>query len=188
MGISNQYGYEFRNPDDLENIVNFGSSISHMNPVLDDSTPMNGPLLGTFMGMVDSVPDFSKFQTPESSKIQNLWRTLRSKNKKVPAIYIGYTIGTNFSKINPKLLSAKNAAVTVNLSDFSHTIGTKNASYNASPGQAFIRMALMLDNQSDNLVTHGQNMMENILAEKRHARDEEQMDALVSRNATNMII
>jgi hypothetical protein len=188
VGISNQYGYSFQHPDDVSDTTNFGSSIHQMNPILDDTTDMGGNLLGTFFGMVDSTPDFSKFQTPAGSDVMSAWNKLRSKNKKVPAIYVGYTIGTDFNKIDPRLVKAKHALAPVNMAEFSTIMGSKSASYNSTPSQAFLRMALMLDNRLDNVVVDAQDHIAQILAERRKPKDPEQKNVAISRNGSHMMI
>lgn len=181
VGISNQYGYGYIDPAQVTGDYGyFGSSLHHMDPVLDDHTPMDGSLLGTFFGMVDSKPDFDAFQTPASSEVRNQWMALASKNKPVPAIFIGYTIGTDFKKVDPTIV-AKKGVYKVSFAKLSESIGTQPASYNSTPAQAFVRMALMLDNDADGLITHGQNMMDAMLSEKYKAKDEEQKNVTIVR-------
>ena len=106
VGSVNQYGNSFLIPDD--NSYKYPLSIMEN---LDDETydpferlQYKGPLIGTLNQIDDTQPRYEYFTSNPGNNTKEFWKTQDLKNNTKPtnAIYIGYTVGANFSNFADK--------------------------------------------------------------------------------------
>lgn len=188
VGIGNQYGYGYLDPKQFPDEPYFGSSVTHMNPNSSPDLIEQGCYLGSFMGTTPSKPDFSRFEKAPNQMLTMTWQMYQAASKPVPVIYIGYTIATNFNKIDPFFMNeAKPFFHARSVIQYSKSIGLNSATQGASPSGAFLRMALMLDNLADGVVAKTNGLKEKMLVEDMRSKKQEGNISRVQRSEMERI-
>lgn len=153
VGYPNQYGASYSENAQNRHLM---TSLDLENYDPFNTRKQKGPLIGVVQGSAYSTPQVETFSSQASSKITSFWngKGTAKDNKIMPAIFIGYTIGTNFNEMKKdygfetpetqfKTSGYQTFRSYANLGKLEDSAVQSSNSYSA-----FVKMAVNLDNIS----------------------------------------